>query len=117
MATKITYLIVSGSDDISAVQDHPFVAESGLERQDTRESGPQQAAAVTFAVEQTLEEGDKLIEPARKMSTDFPEATVVLCEVEERFDQVERLQTIVFMDGKNAGDIEHGYIYNVGQEG
>jgi hypothetical protein len=117
MATTITYVLVSGADDVSAVRDHQLVSESVLEHRETRDSGPQQVSAVSFAAEQPLEEEEKLSDVAREMSDEFSEATVILCEVEERFDHVERLQTLVFMNGKNAGKVEHGYIFNVGQQG
>jgi hypothetical protein len=115
MATIITYLLVSGADDVEAVSDHPTIAESELDHRETRESGTEQVSSVSFAADQPLEEQDDLVGPARELSAEFPEATVVLCEVEERFDQVERLQTMVFMEGKNGGKVEHGYIFNVGQ--
>jgi hypothetical protein len=117
MATTITYVLVSGIEDESAIRNHSLITASGLEHRETRDSGAEQVPAVTFAAEQALEEGQDLSGPARELSNDLPGSTVVLCEVEERFDHVERLQTIVFMEGKNAGKIEHGYIFNVGQEG
>lgn len=117
MATTITYLLVSGANDVEAVSDHPTISESEMDHRETRESGAERVSTVSFAAEQPLEEGDDLVDPARELSSAFPEATVVLCEVEERFDQVERLQTMVFMEGKNGGKVEHGYIFNVGQEG
>lgn len=114
MAQTITYLLVSGTDDVDAVQNHPVIATSDFAHRETREASSEQIPAVTFAVEHALEEETDLKEKARELSTEFSEAVIVLCEVEERFEHVERLQNMIFIGGKHAGKIEHGYVFNVG---
>jgi len=114
MATVTTYLLVSGPSAPEAVREHDLFEEYEFEHRETIESGEQQLPALQFALKYPLEEAVELTEAIRQFSKEVPDATVVLCEVEERFDQVERLQMIVFRDGKRGGDIEHGFIYNVG---
>lgn len=114
MAATTTYVLVSGLDDVETVVDHPIVSEYDLDHQETFEADDRQVPAVRFALEQPLEEGLDLTEPVRSLSEDVPNASVILCEVEERFDQVERLRTRVFIGGKKAGKLEHGYIFNIG---
>ena len=116
MATITTYLLVSGLEQPEAVSNHEVFAEYGFEHRGTQSAGEQQVPAVTFALEQPLEEADELEAAARDLSADLSEATVVLCEVEERFDQVERLQVHVYRHGKCGGALDHGYVYNVGPE-
>ncbi len=114
MATLTTYLLISGASDLEAVQEHDLISECNFECRERSEAGDEQLPAVQFALEEPLDEADDLEESARQLSTDVPDASVVLCEVEERFDQVERLQMVVFRDGKRGSDLEHGYILNVG---
>jgi hypothetical protein len=39
---------------------------------------------------------------------------VTFCEVEERFNNVEHVRTVVYIAGREAGEIEHGFAFNVG---
>lgn len=114
MASRTTYLLLSGVPDLDAVHNHSVVDEYELEHSRTFDATDNQHPAIRFAFEHPLEDDVDLEPPARQLSEAFPDATVVLCEVEERFDHVEYLQTIVYLDGKRAGEIEHGYVFNVG---
>ena len=114
MATITTYLLVSGPEQPDAVPDHELFTKYAFDHRGTQAAGEQQLTAVTFALEQPLDEADDLDDAARNLSSDFPTATVVLCEVEERFDQVERLQVHLYRDGLRGGDVDHGYVFNVG---
>jgi hypothetical protein len=114
MATITTYLLVSGPETPETVSDHEVFTEYAFDHRGTQEAGEHQLPAVTFALEQPLEEADDLDAAVRKLSLDLPAATVVLCEVEERFDQVERLQLCVYSNGKRGGTLDHGYVFNVG---
>lgn len=116
MATITTYLLVSGPEQPEAVSDHALFSEYGFDHRGTQAAGEQQLPAVTFALQQPLDEADDLDDAVRDLSSDLPAATVVLCEVEERFDQVERLQMHVYCNGKRGGTLDHGYVYNVGPE-
>lgn len=114
MATVVTYLLVSDPDDPDAVRSHPILEEHGFEPQPMEESDQESRPALKFAVAGALEDRPDLQAPCRTLSEAFPDATITYCEVEERFDQVEHLRSIVFIDGKQAGEIEHGYVFNVG---
>lgn len=115
MATLVTYLLVSDPSDPEAVSAHSLLQEHGFEQRPMEETeGRDALPALRFAVASALEDSTSLEEPCRELSTAFPEATVTFCEVEERFDQVEHLRSIVFIDGQKAGEIEHGYVLNVG---
>lgn len=114
MATITTYLLVSGLEDPRSVLDHDLFGDYAFEQRETQEAGEHQRSALTFALEQPLDEAEDLSGAIRDFSADVPSATVVLCEVEERFDQVERLQLHLFRNGKDGGDLEHGYVFNVG---
>lgn len=114
MATLKTYLLISGLGSPDPVTDSPIVEKYGFEHLETYEPGPEQQASVTFVGERPLEEAVDLEAPLRELSSDVPSATIIACEVEERFDQVERLSMQVFRDGKKGGSVEHGYIFNVG---
>lgn len=114
MAALKTYLLISGLESPAPVSDSPLVEKYGFEHRETREPGPEQRASVTFVVERSLEETVDLEAPLRKLSTTLPDATIIVCEVEERFDQVERFHMQVYRDGKKGGSVEHGYIFNVG---
>lgn len=114
MATITTYLLVSGPEDPASVPDHDLFSEYGFEHQETQQAGEEQLPADTFALEQPLDDAEELVGAVRAFSTDVPAASVVLCEVEERFDQVERLQLHVFRNGNRGAVVEHGYVFNVG---
>lgn len=115
MATVVTYLLVSDPTDPDAVQSHPILQEHGFERRpmEEHEEGDGRPA-LKFAVASVLEESASLEAPCRELSAAFPEAVITFCEVEERFDQVEHFRSVVFIDGQQAGEIEHGYVLNVG---
>jgi len=129
MATVVTYILVSDPQDPDAVRSHPVIDAHGLEPQpideqsigkkdETRESGERATgdtrAALRFSVARPLEDHERLDAPCRDLSSAFSEATVILCEVEERFDQIEHLRSVVFIGGQQAGHIEHGSIFSVG---
>ncbi len=115
MATVVTYLLVSNPDDPEAVGSHPIIDEHGFEQRPIEKGEDEETLpALKFTVANALEDRRGLEAPCRKLSAAFPEATVTYCEVEERFDHVEHLRSTVFIDGKRAGDIEHGYVFNVG---
>lgn len=115
MATVVTYLLVSNPDDPESVRSHPIIEEHGFEPRPMEEGdGEDRLPALKFAVSHPLEDRADLEAPCRELSASFPEATVTYCEVEERFDHVEHLRSIVFIGGQRAGHIEHGYVFNVG---
>jgi putative NIF3 family GTP cyclohydrolase 1 type 2 len=115
MATVVTYLLVSNPDDPEAVRVHPTLEDHNFELHPMEEKGEGDTLpALRFAVASALEDRTSLEVPCKQLSSDFPEATVTLCEVEERFDQVEHLRSVVFIGGRRAGEIEHGYVLNVG---
>lgn len=114
MSTITTYLLVAGAEDQEAVQNHSIIENWTLDVSSTREGEENQMADVTFVHESTIDDRDDLTEPAQMLSTAFPSATVLLCEVEERFDHIERVQTRMYRDGNDAGHIEHGFVFNVG---
>jgi len=114
MATVVTYLLVSNPADPDAVRAHPILQEHGFDPHPMEVEEDDTLPALRFAVASALDESPSLEEPCREVSAAFPEATVTFCEVEERFEQVEHLRSVVFVDGKKAGEIEHGYILNVG---
>lgn len=116
MASTTTYVLLSGATDLDAVRSHSIVEEYELEQSRTFDATDNQHAAIRFVFEHPLEADVDLEPPVRQLSEAFPDATVVLCEVEERFDHVEYLRTIVYLDGKRAGQIEHGYVFNVGSK-
>jgi hypothetical protein len=113
MASLTTYLLVSGAEDLDEVRQHPVVAERDLDVHDSAdpETG---SASLTFVDTAALEEAADHDETAQTLSSAFPSAVVQLCVVEERFDQVERLRTVLYRNGTSAGEIEHGYIFNIG---
>jgi len=115
MATITTYLLVTGAEP-EAVRSHELIEAYDFKERDAYEPSDQQLPAIKFALEQPLEETDDLEEKARELSADVSPAGVVMCEVEERFDQVERLQVVVFQEGKRGGGLEHGHFYNLGTE-
>ena len=114
MATLVRYLLVSNPSDPDAVRTHPILEEHGFEPEPMEDQPEDALSALRFSVVSALEDSESLEEPCREVSAAFPEATVTYCEIEERFDQVEHLRSIVFIDGNKAGKIEHGYILNVG---
>ena len=114
MAAITTYLLISGIEEPGVVQSHALFEEHDFELRDRFEPDGEQLPALQFAMEHPIEEAVDLEEDIRQLSVDVPEATVVMCEVEERFDHVERLQLNVFSNGKRGGNIEHGYVLNIG---
>lgn len=114
MASVTTYLLVSGPEQPAVVPEHVLFSTYAFEQRGRQGGGEQQLSSFTFALEQPLDDAEDLKEVVCSFSADVPMATVVLCEVEERFDQVERLQLQIFRNGKQGGDIEHGYVFNVG---
>lgn len=114
MATRTTYLLLSGVEDVEALEDLPLISANKFERQKTFRSSEEGWKAVRFAVEQPLEETADLTSEAKALSRELPEATVLLCEVEERFDQIDAIRAMAFVNGQNAGEIEHGHVFNVG---
>jgi hypothetical protein len=115
VANVVTYLLVSDPEDPEAVRSHPLVDEHGFQLH-APENQPEntERPSVRFAAASALEDGKSLEEPCRKLSAAFPNAVVTFCEVEERFDQIEHLRSVVFMNGRHAGEIEHGYVFNMG---
>lgn len=114
MATVVTYLLVSNHKDPDAVRTHPTLQEHGFEPRPMDNGEESELPSLKFAVASALEDSPSLEAPCRELSADFPDATITFCEVEERFDQVEHLRSIVFIEGKQAGKIEHGHLFNVG---
>ena len=114
MATVVTYLLVSNPKDPDAVRTHPTLEKHGFEPQptDDRENG--ELTSLKFAAASALEDSTSLKDSCRELSADFPDATITFCEVEERFEQVEHFRSVVFIDGQEAGEIEHGYVFNIG---
>lgn len=115
MATITTYLLVSGPEHPETVPEHSFFEALDFELRETVTSETEHTESLTFVREKPLEEAEDLSGAVRQFSGDIPMATVVLCVVEERFDQMERLQMQVFRDGKSGGEVEHGYVFNVGR--
>lgn len=115
MATVVTYLLVSNPADPEAVRSHPILEEHGFEFQPMEDREEKDAlSALKFAVVSALEDSSSLEDPCRELSAAFPDATITYCEIKERFEQVEHLRSIVFIGGQQAGEIEHGYLFNVG---
>jgi hypothetical protein len=114
MATLTTYLLVSGIEQPEEIQSHDLFESYDFKEREAVESSDQELPTLKYALEQPLEEAVDLERDVRAFSAEAPGATVVMCEVEERFDQVERLQLIVFQDGRRGGEVEHGYVFNVG---
>ena len=112
MATVTTYVLVSNPDDPDAVEDHDVIEDHGFELQN-REEG-EDGASLRYRTETALQERVSLEEPVRALSSAFPEAPVTFCEVEERFNNVEHVRTVVYIAGREAGEIEHGFAFNVG---
>jgi hypothetical protein len=113
MASLTTYLLVSGPDAPRDVETHPALESYDVTARDVTDD--EAVPRITLVHESALEDRVDLREPARALSAAFPTATVVLSVVEERFDHIERLETRLYRDGNNAGKIEHGYVFNVGQ--
>ena len=115
MATVVTYLLVSNPDDPAAVRSHPILEEHGFECEPLEDQEENDACpALKFVVVSPLEDSASLEAPCRELSAAFPDATITYCEIKERFEQVEHLRSIVFIGGQQAGEIEHGYLFNVG---
>jgi hypothetical protein len=116
MASQITYVVVSSPNDLSLVREHAVIEEYDFHTHAHQKKETDQCASVTFVHETTLEDGTDMTKPAKELSTAFPDATVVLHVIEERFDHIERLQMKMYSEGKYAGEVEHGYIFNIGGE-
>lgn len=115
MATVVTYLLVSNPKDPEAIRSHPILEEHGFELQPMEDQEENDTLpALKFAVVSALEDSTSLEAPCRELSAAFPDAIITYCEVKERFEQVEHLRSIVFFGGQQAGEIEHGYLFNVG---
>lgn len=114
MASVVTYLVVSAPNDPSAVQAHAALEDTPLELQKTTEADDGQTASLTFIHQESLEEASDLNVTAQTLSGAFPQATILLTVIEERFDHVERLKTKMYSDGNEAGELEHGHIFNIG---
>lgn len=114
MATRTTYLLISGISDLDHGRNLPVFSEYNLEHRKTYASSSDQAPALKYAIEEPLEEAVDLSQGAQALSKELPEATVLLCDVEERFDQIDNVHTVMFIGGKRAGEIEHGHVFNVG---
>lgn len=112
MATVISYVLISGAQDPSAVKQHSLVSDNELQFESENDEGD--VPFLKFSLSSSLEEKPDLDPPCRALSGDFSGSVVTLCEVEERFNQVEHLRSVVYIDGEQAGEIEHGYILNVG---
>jgi len=116
MASLTTYLLVSGIENPQEVKMHPIVADRKFDLHDATEAEAD-GETVVFVTSAALEEAEDLSGPARALSSAFPSAIVQLCEAEERFDQLERVRTVLYQDGAWAGEIEHGYVFNIGTGG
>jgi hypothetical protein len=119
MATVATHLLVSQPDDPAAVRAHAALKTHGFEPQ---ESEPQESDepssspshALQFSVTHALDEHERLDAPARHLSAAFPSAIVTLYEVEERFEQIDRVWSAVFVDGGQVGELTHGSGFHAG---
>jgi hypothetical protein len=115
MATVATHLLVSQSDDPEAVRAHPAIEAQGFEPQVSDEpSSSSPPGSLQFSVTHALDEHERLDEPARRLSAAFPSAIVTLYEVEERFEQIERVWSAVFVDGEQVGELTHGSVFHAG---
>ena len=114
MASVVTYVLVSNPADPDAVAEHDVIEnhEFDLQQREVDEEGS--VTSLRFATTTALQENPALERPVRELSQAFPEAVVTFCEVEERFNNVEHLRTVVYLDGQSTGHIEHGYTFNVG---
>jgi hypothetical protein len=113
MASLTTYLLVSHIDDPDEVKRHPVVAERAFDIH-TPPDPEAEIGSIAFVHRSALEDAEDLGPAARELSTAFPSAIVQLCVFEERFDQLERGRAVLYKDGTHAGEIEHGYIFNIG---
>lgn len=113
MASNISYVLVSDPDDVTAVKNHDIVEEYDLNLHDM-ETEEGAVATITFRLERPLEDAPDLATAARTLSSDFSTATVLLCDIEERFDHIERTHSRIFREGTNAGQVEHGFVFNIG---
>jgi hypothetical protein len=114
MATVVTYVLVSNPDDPDAVDEHAVIEEHGFELQNREEGDAGTGGSLRYSVATALQEDTELEAPVRDLSADFPEAVVTFCEVEERFNNVEHFRSVVYIAGREAGEIEHGFAFNVG---
>jgi len=118
MASVTTYILISGIEHVEKVKNYGVLEDLEVEYEETvREETDKPAGTIRYSVEQPLEDRVDLTPPSQQLSSSFPEGTVVICEIVNRFRQIERVETAVFRDGDQVGDIEHGYVYNVGRDG
>ena len=116
MAIVTTYLLVSNPEDPGAVRTHPILEKHGFKSQPTEDGEDRGRPSLKFAVTNALQDSVSLEVPCQELSAAFPDATITFCEVEERFDQVEHFRSVVFINGQEAGEIEHGYVFNIGTQ-
>ncbi len=116
MAAVTTYLLFSGPElDGETVTRHSLFDDVEFDEVEVREASTEQQPRLHLTYEGALEEEEAdFSRLAREASEVFPAAAVLVVEVEERFGQVERVQTRLFIGGKDAGEVEHGYVFNVG---
>lgn len=114
MATVATHLLVSQSDNPEAVRAHAAIEAHGFAVQVPDESSSSTSQALQFSVTQALDEHERLDAPARELSAAFPSAIVTVYELEERFDQIERVWSAVFVGGEQVGELTHGSVFHSG---
>lgn len=114
MAQVTTYLLVSGLKEDEHPKNLPILKKSEFEIEKEFREKTTSCDAVRFSFQCPIEEHESKEGMASELSNTLPESTVTLCAMEERFGQIERIQTTVFRDGCYAGGIEHGSLYNVG---
>lgn len=114
MSEITTYLLVSSPESTDDVTSHPAIEKYGLRLNEEKSRAEDTSPVLHFSVSHPIEEHKRLIGPARQLSDAFPQSTVTLCMIEERFSQIERVHSVVFMEGQQVGEVEHGYVYNVG---
>jgi hypothetical protein len=116
MAAITTHLIFSGPEmeGEEAARHSLFEDVQFDDVQVLKSSSDQQPGLKMIHKSPLEEEAVDFSRLARQASEVFPTATVLVMNVEERFDQVERVQTRLYIGGKNAGEVEHGYVFNIG---
>lgn len=114
MATVVSYVLISGPRNPDDLAEHPVFDDDGFALKEHAGDASDELSSLTFALTTSLEEKPSLDDECQTLSSEFPEAVVTLCQVEERFDQIEHLRSVVYMQGQQAGEIEHGYVLNVG---
>ena len=115
MAQVTTYLLVSGLKESDNLVGQQALKESEFEVDNKFEQRDNTYGATRFSFQCPIEEKESTEETAIEVSKEFPNSTVTLCAVEQRFGQIEHMQTTVFKHGTCVGEIEHGSLYNVGR--